>query len=82
MEIKILGTGCSKCKVMESQVRRAVEQTQLDITVTKVQDYNQILAFGALSMPALVLDGAVRISGRIPPVEEIIKLITEQSEKK
>ena len=66
MEIKILGIGCSKCKVMESQVRRAVEQTQLDITVTKVQDYNQILAFGTLSMPALVLDGVVKIFGRIP----------------
>lgn len=81
MEIKILGIGCSKCKVMESQVRRAVEQTHLDITVTKVQDYNQILAFGTMSMPALVIDGVVMIAGRIPPVEEIIKLITEQSHK-
>jgi len=81
MEIKILGIGCSKCKVMESQVRRAVEQMHLDITVTKVQDYNQILAFGTMSMPALVIDGVVMIAGRIPPVEEIIKLITEQNHK-
>lgn len=81
MEIKVLGIGCSKCKVMESQVRKAIEQMHLDVPLIKVQDYNQIMAYGVMNMPALVLNEKVVISGRIPSVEEIIKIITEMNNR-
>ena len=75
MEIKILGLGCSKCKVMESQVKRAVEQLQMDVTITKVERIQDIVAYGVLSTPALVIDNVVKIAGRIASLDEIKQLI-------
>lgn len=81
MEIKVLGIGCSKCKVMESQVKKAIDAMHLDVPLIKVQDYNQIMAYGVMNMPALVLNEKVVISGRIPSVEELVKVISEHIQK-
>jgi len=71
MEIKILGTGCSKCKTLEKLTREVIEQNGVDATVTKVEDIMEIMKYGIMSTPALVVDGNVVIKGRVPSAQEI-----------
>lgn len=71
MDIKILGTGCSKCKTLEKNTREAVESLNIQATITKVEDIMEIIQFGVMTTPALVVNGKVEIKGRIPSVEEI-----------
>lgn len=72
MEIKVLGTGCKKCQVLESQVRRVVDDLKReDINIIKVQDIKDIMAYNILSTPALVIDEKVKVFGRIPSSDEI-----------
>ena len=76
MEIKALGPGCPKCKTLEKLTREVVEQNSIDATVTKVDDIVEIMNYGVMTPPALVVDGKVVVKGRIPSAEEIRKLIT------
>jgi len=76
MEIKILGTGCANCRTLEKLTREVVEQNGIAATVTKVEDILEIIKFPVLSMPALVVDGKVVVSGRVPSAEEIKKMLT------
>jgi len=71
MEIKILGTGCSKCKTLEKMTRDVVYQTGVQANIEKVEDIMEIMRYGVMSTPALVVDGVVVVKGRIPSVEEI-----------
>ena len=81
IEIKILGPGCPKCKVTESQVKRAVaELNRNDITVIKVEKIEDIMKFNILSTPALVINGVIKTIGRVPRTDEIIKFINEVSQ--
>jgi len=81
IEIKILGPGCPKCKVTESQVKRAVaELNRNDITVIKVEKIEDIMKFNILSTPALVVNGVIKTIGRVPRTDEIIKFINEVSQ--
>lgn len=73
--IKVLGTGCSKCKTMESTVREVVAENNFPFEVVKVDDIMQIMNFGVLSTPGLVIDEKVMISGRTASKEEVKKLI-------
>ncbi len=75
MEIKILGTGCAKCKQLEKVVRTAVEEMGLDASVEKVTEFTDIMAYGIMSTPGLVVDGEVRLAGRLPKVDEIKALL-------
>jgi len=76
MEIKILGSGCSKCKTLEKLTRDVVEKNGIDATVTKVEDIYQIMRYGVMTTPALVVDGKVVVKGRIPSFDEIKQLLT------
>jgi small redox-active disulfide protein 2 len=76
MEIKILGTGCPKCKTLEKLTQEVVTETGIDARVSKVEDIMEIMSFGVVSTPGLVVDGKVKISGRVPSREEIIKFLT------
>jgi len=78
MEIKILGPGCPKCKVTESQVRRAVEQLGLIVQITKVEDLKEIMSYNILSTPALLINGKVKSVGRVPSLEDIKRFIKEE----
>ena len=71
MEIKILGTGCSKCKTLEKMTRDVVYQTGVTANIEKVEDIMEIMRYGVMSTPALVVDGVVVVKGRIPSTEEI-----------
>jgi len=77
MEIKVLGTGCAKCKNLEKLTREAVEKSGVDAQVTKVEDIMDIMSYGILATPALVIDGKVVVKGRVPSLDEIIKLISD-----
>lgn len=75
MEIKVLGSGCSKCKKLEENVKKAVAEKGVDIQVTKVEDFKEIMKYGVMQTPALVFDEKVVSVGRILTVDEITKLI-------
>ena len=75
MKIEILGTGCTKCKALEEAVKKAVAKVGGFHEVKKVEDIVEIMNYGVMSTPALVVDGAVVSSGKLLSVEEIIELL-------
>ena len=75
MEIKVLGTGCPNCKRLEKLAREAVAELNVEATVTKVQEMDQIMAYDFLGTPALVIDEQVVVSGRVPRKDEIVAWI-------
>jgi small redox-active disulfide protein 2 len=75
MEIKILGGGCPNCKRLEKLAREAAAELGIEATFTKVQDFDQIMAYDITSTPALVVDEKVKVSGRVPPKAEIVTLL-------
>jgi len=75
MNIKILGTGCPKCKTLEKLTREVVEQNGIAATITKVEDIVEIMKYGIMSTPALVVDEKVEIKGRVPSIDEIKKVL-------
>jgi len=77
MEIKILGTGCPKCKKLEKLTYEVVEQNNINATITKVEDIVDIMKFNILSTPALVVNGTVEIRGRVPSAEEIKQILSK-----
>ncbi len=77
MKIEILGTGCPKCNKTKKFVEQAVEQAGVDAEIVKVEDMDGILAYGVLITPAVVVDGDVKIVGRVPKVDEVIEWITQ-----
>jgi len=78
MEIKVLGPGCPKCKTLEKATLEAVAESGVDATVSKVEDIVEIMNFGVMATPALVINGKVVVKGRVPSKEEIKKLITSK----
>lgn len=72
MEIKILGTGCPKCKRLEQTAREAAKEIGVEATFVKVTDIGEIMNYPIASTPALVVDGVVKSSGRLPNKDEVI----------
>lgn len=79
MDIKILGPGCSNCVKLEKVTRQVVEEMGIVATIEKVEDYEAIASFGVMSTPALVINGAVVIYGRVPTPRHIRELIESAS---
>jgi small redox-active disulfide protein 2 len=77
MEIKILGTGCSKCKTLEEITRKVVRDNSIVADIAKVEDIVEIMKYNIMTTPALVIDGKVVSKGRIPSAEEIKQLLTK-----
>lgn len=74
--IKILGTGCPKCKRTTQVVQEAVDQLSLsDVTIEKVEDIMKIMDYNIMSTPAIVIDEEVVLKGRVPSVNEVVELI-------
>lgn len=71
MKIEVLGTGCAKCKKLYAEVEKAIESAGLPAQLEKVEKIEQIMAYGVMTTPAVVVDGDVKSMGRIPPVAEI-----------
>ncbi len=75
-KLQILGTGCPKCKKLTELTEQAAQDLGIDYQIEKVEDINEIMNFGIMITPGLAVDGKVKITGKIPDVEEIKKLIT------
>lgn len=71
MKIEILGSGCSKCKKLEENAKKAAEEMKIKADIIKVTDIDKIIEYGVMTTPALVIDGEIKSSGRIPEVKEI-----------
>jgi small redox-active disulfide protein 2 len=76
MKIKVLGSGCARCKALEKVTRKAVEELDLDATVEKVEDFQKIMEYAVMRTPALVVDEKVVLSGQVPNVAQIKDLLT------
>ena len=79
MEIKVLGTGCPKCKTLEEATRKAVAELGVSANIVKEEDIVKIMNSGVMRTPALVIDGKVVLSGRVPNMEELKEIITKNS---
>ena len=77
MKVQILGTGCPRCKKLEANARKAIEELGIDAEIGKVQDIKEITKFGVMMTPGLVIDGKVKCSGEIASVEKIKKWLQE-----
>ena len=75
MKIEVLGTGCAKCNQLEKDVYNALAELDIAADVTKVKDISKIMAYKVMVTPALVIDGEVKIAGRLPRKEELHKYI-------
>jgi small redox-active disulfide protein 2 len=74
-KLQILGTGCPKCKKLAEATEEAAWALGIEYQLEKVTDINDIMAFGVMMTPALVVDGEVKVTGKVPSVEEIKKLL-------
>lgn len=79
MEIKILGTGCPKCKTLEKEVFNAIAELDLAADITKEEDIMKIIHYGIMHTPGLVIDGKVVLSGRVPSRNELKEIIIKNT---
>ena len=75
-ELKILGTGCPKCKKLAENTEAAAKELGIDYELTKVTDISEIMKFGVMMTPALAVDGEVKVVGKVPEATEIKQLLT------
>ncbi len=75
VKIQILGTGCPKCRQLTEAAKTAAKEAGIEFQIEKVTDIQKIMAFGVMSTPALVVNGVVKVSGRVPSIEEIKGMI-------
>jgi len=73
--LQILGPGCPRCKMLTEHTEQAAKALGLEYTLEKVTDINDIIAFGIMTTPALVVDGEVKVAGRVPTAEAIKQLL-------
>jgi len=72
MEIKVLGPGCAKCQETERQVKEAVSEAGVDVTVEKVTDVMEIATYGVFVTPAVVIDGEIKSVGKVPKRQDVL----------
>ena len=77
MEIKILGSGCSKCKKLEKLTREVVAKNGIHATIIKVEDLAEIMKYHVMATPAIVVNEKVEIKGRVPSSEEILQILSK-----
>jgi len=76
MNIKILGSGCTKCKITYNNVLEALKETGLEAEVIKVEDMEEIMKYNVLTTPVLMIDEVVKVKGRVAEVNEIKEFLT------
>ena len=78
MTIKILGAGCVKCRKLDEKVRAIVNSNNIDAEVIKVEDLNEMMKYGIMMTPALVINEHLKIYGNVPKDEQILQWIKEE----
>jgi len=81
MKIEVVGPGCPKCIATEKNVKEALKQLNIDAEVSHVYDMNEIINRGVMFTPAVILDGEIKTSGKIPTVDEIKKILSSGKNK-
>ena len=76
MKLQILGTGCAKCNALTMATEKAAQSLGLQYELEKITDLQRIMSFGVMMTPALVVDGTVKVSGKVPAVDEIKAMLT------
>lgn len=74
-KLQILGSGCAKCMALATSTETAAKALGLEYEIEKITDVNRIISFGVMLTPALAVDGKVKVSGKVPSVDEIKKLL-------
>ena len=77
MEIKVLGSGCTRCNILEQNTRKAVEELGIEATIEKIEDIQKILDYEIMMTPGLIVNGKVLVSGRILSVNQVKKLLIQ-----
>jgi small redox-active disulfide protein 2 len=80
MQLLILGTGCAKCNALTMATEQAAQSLGLQYELEKVTDLKRIMSFGVMTTPALVVDGQVKVSGKVPSLNEL-KTLLQQTDK-
>ncbi len=75
-EIRVLGTGCPKCKKLEEVTRLVADDMKIEFNLEKVTDLNEIMDFGVMMTPALVVDGEIKAYGKIPGIEDLKTMLS------
>ena len=75
MKVEVLGPGCQKCEALANEVKTALDGLGVQYELVKVTDITEIMKYGVMITPALVIDGEVKVSGKVPTVKEIQDLI-------
>jgi small redox-active disulfide protein 2 len=81
MKLQILGTGCAKCSALTAVTEQAAQSLGVPYELEKVTDLNRIMSFGVMMTPALVVDGTVRVVGKVPSVGELKQLLVKSEVK-
>jgi small redox-active disulfide protein 2 len=81
MDVKVLGTGCAKCKKLYAEAEKAILDSGVPAALVKVEKIDEIMKYGVMMTPALVVDGDVKCSGRIPSTSEIVAWLTTAAAK-
>jgi small redox-active disulfide protein 2 len=79
MNIKVLGTGCAKCKKLYAEAEKAIASSGRSVALEKVEKLDEIMKYGVMVTPALVVNGVVKASGRIPNTSEIAAWLDENA---
>jgi small redox-active disulfide protein 2 len=79
MKVKVLGTGCPKCKSLYAEAQKAISESGVSVELEKVENIDDIVGYGVMMTPALVVDEEVKASGRIAKASEIVSWIKEKS---
>jgi small redox-active disulfide protein 2 len=79
MKIEILGTGCPKCKKLNELVEEAINDLGVSAEIIKVTDINKIIDYGVMVTPALVIDGEIKVAGKVPNKQEVTQWIEEKT---
>jgi small redox-active disulfide protein 2 len=74
-KLQIIGAGCAKCRVLAEHTEQAAKALGIDYTLEKVTDIHDIIAFGVLATPALVVDGEIKVAGRVPSADALKPLL-------
>ena len=75
MKLQILGTGCAKCNALTQATEQAAQTLGVPYELEKVTDLNRIMSFGVMMTPALVVDGKVKVAGKVPNVTDLKALL-------
>ncbi|MDR3543567.1 MAG: thioredoxin family protein [Desulfosporosinus sp.] len=78
MDIKILGSGCSNCAKLEKVTKEGIAQLGIEAHVEKVEDMQKIMSYGVMSTPALVINGVVKLVGKVPNKAQLIEILEKE----